>query len=806
MDNRNHLPLPAYTNELPKKAESRQGGGFKPLGNRNKVLYHQENINKATQIATSFAEVKEKFRGNINPNLIYRIKVNQSVDITNFSNILNAMGGLTILSVADNRKGYWVVFADDKELNVFKEKLAQYSGVVPNGHKYDFFNAIDGIEDIPLEEKIGESILEDPLTEGQTYHLNIELWRMEDEQIHKFIRELEENYRGNQSFRINDKLIMRSFVLLRVQMNKSIFDEIISLKEIARIERPMLPLFNISDHRQIDISEVEVIAPPDNATGILVVDSGIISNHPLLEKAVGDEQNFQSGEREGQDIVGHGTAVAGMSIYNDLETSIHERKFQPTNWLFSAKVMYGETDFYGNVTPIYDETKLLENQLNEAIRVFLDNPDNNIKVVNISFGNSYEIVGSRNTRQFPLANLIDELALEYRGVVFVVSTGNQKPVNFYELEDMIEQYPKFMVENPDFKIINPATAALALTVGSIAPAVRIANYRAEEEIWNPIAREAEPSPFSRVGFGINGMIKPELVNHGGNLILRKNFNRVVENVGGKMTILSNKITESLFGFDTGTSFSAPKISNIIGQIANNFPNASANFLKNLLLQSTSVTPVPNMRYTPSKNDKAKLQMTGYGMPNLDKAMYSQDNRIVLLDEGVIGINKIKVYTVNLPNSFFVTPGSKILSVVLTFDPPVRATRGDSYLGNQMEFKLFHTVNPDEVVSQYGVINYNGDETEDSTPPLLKPYEVVLKPGVNLRNKGCHQKAWRVFTRELKVPLQTPITLVLRNLNKWIPDPDHSQSYCISLVVEHAAIIDLYSTVRTEVQERVRTRQ
>lgn len=806
MDNRNHLPLPTYIRELPKKAENRRGGGFKALGNRDKLIYHHENTKKADQIATSFSEMKEKFRGTINPNLIYRIKVNQSVDITNFSSILNAMGGMSILSVADNRKGYWVVFANDEELNTFKGKLAEYSGIVPNGHKYDFFNAIDGIEDIPLEEKIGLSILTNPLTDGETYYLNIELWRMEDEQLHKFIRELEENYRGNPAFRISDKLIMRSFALLRVQMTKSIFEEIIILKEIARVERPMLPLFNQSEYRQIDISDVEVLPPPDNATGILVIDSGIVSNHPLLEKAVGDEQNFQNGEREEQDTVGHGTAVAGMSIYSDLEASINEKTFQPTNWVFSAKVMYGQADFYGNVAPVYDQEKLLENQLNEAIRMFLDNPDNNIKVVNISFGNSYEMVGSRNTRQFPLANLIDELALEYGGAVFVVSTGNQNPVNYYEIEDIMEHYPKFMVENPEFKIINPATAALALTVGSIAPVVRIANYRAEEDIWNPIAKEAQPSPFSRVGFGINGMLKPEIVNVGGNIIIRKNFNRVVENIGGKLAILSNRFTESLFGFDTGTSFSAPKISNILGQIANNFPDASANLLKNLLLQSTSVTPIPNMGYTPSKNEKAKLQLTGYGKPNVDKAVFSQDNRIVLLDEGVIGLNKVKVYTVNLPNTFFDTPGSKILSVVLTFDPPVRATRGDSYLGNQMEFKLFHTVSPDEVVNQYGVIEDNGDEVEDSTPQLLKPYEVDLKPGVNVRNKGCHQKAWRVFKKELKVPLQTPVTLVLRSLNKWIQDLNYNQSYCISLIIEHAAAIDLYSTVRTEVQERVRTRQ
>ncbi|MDF2652489.1 MAG: in-like serine protease, partial [Paenibacillus sp.] len=505
-----------------------------------------------------------------------------------------------------------------------------------------------------------------------------------------------------------------------------------------------------------------------------------------------------------QDIVGHGTAVAGNSIYNDIEKSIEERKFVPTNWLFSAKVMYGQQDFHGNMEPIYDPDKLFENQLNEAIRTFLNNAEYKIKVVNISFGNRYEVIGQGNNRQFPLANLLDELAYEYRNVVFVVSAGNQQPSFFYELEQILEDYPKYLVENPDFKIINPATSALSLTVGSIATPPRIFDHRLGEDIWHPIAKDGQPSPFSRTGFEINGMLKPEIVDYGGNLILRKNFGRVIENPGGKMALLSNKPTENLFNFDIGTSFSAPKISNIIGQIANKFPDKSANFLKNLLLQSTEITPVPATGYTASKQDKAKLQMTGYGIPSLNKAIYSLDNRIVLLDEGAIGLNKVKVYSINLPKNFFETSGTKKLSAVLTFDPIVRSTRGDSYLGVQMEFKLFQSVDPEQIVAHYAIMEAdNGDENEeDTTPVALKPYEIDLKPGVNIRNKGCHQKGLRQFKTAQMAP---PITLVVRCLNKWISNPEYTQNYCISLIVEHSAEIDIYNMVRTEVQQRTRIR-
>ncbi|WP_186304261.1 hypothetical protein, partial [Staphylococcus epidermidis] len=105
------------------------------------------------------------FNGKINPNLIYRINVNQSVGIDNFEKSLGAMGGISVLSVAENRQGYWVVFSNDENFTIFKDKLEQYSGI-KDGNKYDFFNAIDSIEDIPVDEKIGPFLSQTPMKEG----------------------------------------------------------------------------------------------------------------------------------------------------------------------------------------------------------------------------------------------------------------------------------------------------------------------------------------------------------------------------------------------------------------------------------------------------------------------------------------------------------------------------------------------------------------------------------------------------------------------------------------------------------------
>lgn len=73
---------------------------------------------------------------------------------------------------------------------------------------------------------------------------------------------------------------------------------------------------------------------------------------------------------------------------------------------------------------VYDNEKLIENELKESIEYFLNNKGYKIKVVNLSIGNEYEVWGQGYLKQFPLASLIDDLAYEYSDVVFIVSAGN----------------------------------------------------------------------------------------------------------------------------------------------------------------------------------------------------------------------------------------------------------------------------------------------------------------------------------------------------------------------------------------------
>ena len=808
MQRHDHLKLPLFQGNIERQTR-KGGGGFEMPQGRNKAQFSQQASQKADDLSREFAASRERLSGRIDPTLIFEIEINQSVSADDFETDLLRMG-MHVLSVAEGKKGFWVVFSDDEDLGRFRQKLETYGSDA--GYEYGFFHAIESFDAIPVEKKIGKKLSEQPLT-GTADFIDIELWKIDDPQrnIH-FIQQLKDAYSDLSQFRITDQLATKSFVLLRVKITKTVFDEIIQLKEIARADRPAVVQFNPFEMMRPDVDGIEFDAPGENATGVLVIDSGIVANHPMLEKCVGGEDNFQSGETETQDTVGHGTGVAGCAVYGNIEDSLKGKKFTPSNWLFSAKVMYAERDLNGDiVNAIYDPDKLIEHQLKDAVERFLSNSEYHIKVVSISLGNSKEIWHKHYSRQLPLAALIDELAFTYPHVVFVVSAGNQSPLNIHDsIGDILDDYPRYLIENEDFRIINPASSALALSIGSIAGEVRTEQERlpyGKDQIKVQIAQVNQPSPFTRTGLGINGMIKPELVEYGGNLILSESHGRIVEDKGGKLALLNNRVTDNIIRFDIGTSFAASKVAHLAGKIANSFPGKSANFIKNMLLVGADYPFAPTKDFyrtaDKKKAEKTHLSVCGYGLSSYERALYSFDNRAVLWDEGKIRLNQIKVYSLELPEIFFNEAGKKKITITLTFTPETRATRGDSYLGNHMELHLFHSMNPQVLIEKYGVISK--DTEQAGVPDDLKQYEIDLFPGANTRKAGCHQKAWKLYQKQPNKRPESPISLVLLNFNKWITDDRREQDYCVSVTFEHQREIELYGAIRTSIQTRTRVR-
>lgn len=547
---------------------------------------------------------------------------------------------------------------------------------------------------------------------------------------------------------------------------------------------------------------------------MLVIDSGVQRGHPLIGPTLGDSEVFSDPEHEfitggpddGDTTGGHGTGVSGIAIYGDVAECVKTQLFQPQVWLFSARVTNEKNE--------YKPELLLDNQIEKAIDYFVRNYPN-CKVINISLGDS-QLIYQDGEKQFRLAARIDEIAyrLQDKNIIFVISAGNF----WYDSESrelIARDYPNYLLSEKA-QIIEPATAAIALTVGSLSMGKGSGDYPNDARRRAIAKVEKYPSPFTRTGFGVDGMIKPELVEFGGDFVL--DGDRVIEHDWGAamMTLKKDFQGSSLFKFYNGTSFSAPRVANLAAQLFNKFPNATSNLIRALIADSAQLpTHLPDSLHGDSaKQLKKQLKIYGYGKPDFERAAYSRQNQVLLLEDNeVLSVGSYQIYEIPpLPKEFINTKGTKTLSITLAFDPPTRHTRGDSYLGITMEFHLFRNIDKKSLNQAFADIKKleNPDFTEISIGDLKRKHgsiEIELLPKSNIRKKGTLQKGQIHFSsKNWKYDSKSMYLVVVCN-KKWVnPDETPTQRYAIVASIRHSdESVDLYNKIRLQTRLTPRIR-
>jgi hypothetical protein len=644
--------------------------------------------------------------------------------------------------------------------------------------------------------------------------------------MNKYLNDLDEVLRGlsdDSAMRISDRYVGEYLCIARIKAGQEVLSLLLEEEFVKEIDRRPRPNFETPAEYNIPLSDFpEVNSPPEQNCGILVVDSGVQRGHPLIAPALGEAEVFPDSAREfitgGSDdgdekTGGHGTGVSGVAIYGDVSQSVKNRLFQPTAWLFSARV----TDHNNE----YDPDSLLENQLDDAIQYFTQNYGN-CKIINISLGDS-RLAFRDGQKQFRLAAKIDEITYEFqhKNLVFVISAGNL-PYEVGSGEKLRANYPNYLLDK-EARIIEPATSAIALTVGSLSLGSGSLQYT-EDAQRNVVARvQGYPSPFTRSGFGVDGMIKPDVVDFGGDLVV--DGGRVIDNEpGASILTLSKDHDRSMFRAYCGTSFAAPRVANIAAQLFTQFPNATSNLIRALIINSATLpSEIPRVFQAKNGEDKKQLQkqlqIYGYGQPDLSRAKYSAENYVVLLEDDVqIPVGSFQIFEIPpLSEEHLETQGTRTLSITLAFDPPTRPTRGDSYLGVTMEFNLFKNIDKESIISAF-VKASQETSTEDFTKVTLEDLRkqhrgqgitVDLFPGSQLRNKGCLQKGQVKISSRAKGFDQQPLYLVLSCARKWAKQGEiDTQRYALVVSINHSnPEVDLYNQLklRTQIAQRIRIR-
>lgn len=578
---------------------------------------------------------------------------------------LEAIPGFSVVS--EERGSLVVLFASDAALLEFRTRLE----TIRRGEKAtraDLLYAVKAVDCWSAADRLGPALKAEGVPVSGEHLVDVELWPLERNDERSAITKAFERFCSNEGIPVLDRFDRARLILFRLRIPApAIASVLLEHRDIRSVDLP--PRYQL-DAQLLDLG-VETIAsigaPTAGAPRVVVLDTGIVSAHPLLSNAVGEAAGFTQAD-SGADEHGHGTAVAGLALYGDVEASAHERRFEPQLWLLSGRLF--------DVSGAADQ-RFLENAVVEAVDYFKEKYG--ARVFCLSLGDARKPFDG--VLPGPLASTLDELT-RTRGVLFVVPSGN-----FRGERSSIRwatEYPRYLLEDGDSRLLDPAPAMNVLTVGALAKhdLPRQAQRMPDSVQVRAVARRDQPSPFTRVGPGAANCIKPDLVEYAGNVAVDADEREILNATMGELTLNARFVENGLFVDKSGTSFAAPKVAHAAARLLHAYPTATPNLLRALLAASANV-PLPTRELVGKVVER--LALTGHGRPDLGRALFSQEDRVTLSAEAQLAGDANDFYELPMPDAF--VGGSareRVVRVALAHSPSVRPRRAQ-YRASRFSF-------------------------------------------------------------------------------------------------------------------------
>lgn len=766
---------------LPDRLERRKRRGFGNAPQRDE----RAQADRISRELDTAIEVQRRRRkpAIVRPDLILRV----SMQGQRFDEEWEALG-LTVLSTDADKS--LVLFASNEELREFRDRIAAYRGGPQEGRKaapYNgFLSSIGTIGTVEPSDRIGARLKDAGVTrpedfgEDQLYELDIELWDIGSrDRRRERIEELGRDVVAAGGTLL-DTYVGPSITLARIRATGLVMRSLLEVEVVSSIDLAPEPDSEMGALLDIELGDLPAIeAPADDVPVIGIIDSGV-NAHPLLDPATVGVVGVPAG-RDVADNWGHGTKVAGVAAYGDLRAQLGSGALRPGARICAAKVLNDSGNF--------DNTRLVPKLMDEAIRSLHGTYGCRLFVLALADRKSPYDGGKVGA----WAATLDALARELDVVIFV-SAGNRKPRQGMQLEEGVTEYPRYLLEAKN-RLFEPAGAANVLTIGSLAHGEGLDPGLAPYAGVRAITRPNEPSPFTRVGPGLAGAVKPELVDLGGTLV----FDPVVLDLrngtslptAGMLTTHHRPI-DKLFTAASGTSIAAPRVAFRAAQLLQRFPQASSNLVRALLVGAADVPDEARLRLDPLGED-ATMHVCGHGVVNLERAAYSDDARVVLYAEDRLALDHFAIYRIPIPREFQTEAGDRTIRVTLAYDPPVRHSRND-YRGVTMDFRLVRGTPPDVIREHFR----RRTEAEGPAPELPDRLQCKLQPGPQVRELSTVQTAKAMFRQDVS-RYGDDYYLVVRCAAAWAKDDVADQRFAVVVEIAHQATLRLYERVRQRIR-------
>lgn len=696
----------------------------------------------------------------------------------------NLIDGLEVVS----HEGHEVVlaFATEAALNLVEERLATLArdGRVTRAA---LLFVIGGFEHWTPEDRTGAALAEQGLPQAGPCILDVELWPQDMPARRQATLASFTAFAREQGAEILDQVNTASLLMVRLRCSREAAQQVLRYRDVRTVD--LQPRWGVAlGTVAADVNRFPPPAQPDaEAPRIAVLDAGLVTGQPLLAPAVGHAQGYVLPHRSPDDADSwHGTSVAGLALYGDIEAAIASGEFVPSLFLVSGRVFNNDGD---------DQTEFVENAVERAVRDL--HAGFGCRVFNLSYGDLNKVFAGGHVRG--LAYTLDRLTREL-GVVFVVSTGNLSPDSLPD--DPLASFPDYLLEDCA-RLVDPATALNTVTVGGLArhEATRGQQQRPELVEDRPIARTGHPFPLTRSGPTINGAIKPDFVEHAGNLAVVRLTRRTTHRGLGVVTTNGAFAGGHAFREELGTSFAAPAVAHRAAKLLRRVPDASHNLLRALLGTHAS-WPEPSVPLlNPNNNAEGREKLTrllGYGCINDGALEQSLDNVVTLICEEQIGNDHCQFYAVPIPDEFW-DGGRRTreVTIALAYSPVVRTTRLD-YRMTKLKFSLVVANNLDQVAAAF---QHNRDEG-------MREHTNARWLSGEARQAGTLQVSRWTFKQRPKGQL---FIVVTRQDAPWSTVNEDPEPYalCVSIAdranVQSHLYAQIHALIRARVEQRARAR-
>jgi len=548
----------------------------------------------------------------------------------------------------------------------------------------------------------------------------------------------------------------------------------------------------------------DVAPPPRSAPAVCVIDSGIQENHRWLAPAIdAPESRSFLGVGTTDDVAdyvehgGHGTRVAGSVLYG-------------RNVPLTGRI---DTLFWVQNARLLDDKNHLPKQLfpplalREVIAHFRHG-SRKTRIYNHSIGERWPC---RLRRMSTWAAAIDHLS-HTEDVLFVQAAGNLSGAARAQVQNPTipehivagRNYPDYL-SVPSSRVSNPAQSLQALTVGSVA------HQTLRDDGRRSFAEALQPSAFTRTGFGIWDSIKPEVVEVGGDYVTDGSH---PPKLSMPAEVCPTLVRSTLHGGPAvardlvGTSFAAPVVTHLAGQLAVLFPGSPTLLYRALIAQSAK-WPAWAEELRGTEMEQCVRQI-GYGIPDVVRATENDEYRITLItaEAHELQAGAAAIFAVPIPEELR-RPGLEAdirIEVTLSYSAEPRRTRSSrrGYLAVWLDWMSSNLGEPMDEFRKRALKT----EVESNKLHTAIPWTLGTKTSYGTirgaaRGGGTLQKDWSTIK---SYDLPDSLSIAVRGHKGWAHrNPDATARFSLVVTLEATnRDIPLYVPIRTRVEVAVQT--